>query len=167
MALWLFPDFSYSFHFLIHAAFLHRRNICALPTHSTTSSLCCLFSSALHCYLLPVTVFPTCSPYLVDRGYFSFAAAQIILRDRIIIGIEYIDFEFISSFASIPFLPAESLSVLFLILWVPLTTLASPRPWLSLLLPSFRSFPWRLYPSLYPASIATLSYLRVFDSHDL
>ena len=97
-------------------------------THSTTSSLCCLFSSALHCYLLPVTVFPTCSPYLVDRGYFSFAAAQIILRDRIIIGIEHIDFEFISSFASIPFLPAESLSVLFLILWVPLTTLVSPRP---------------------------------------
>jgi len=66
--------------------------------------------------LLPVTVFPTCSPYLVDRGYFSFAAAQIILRDRIIIGIEHIDFQFLSSFASIPFLPAELLSVLFLIL---------------------------------------------------
>lgn len=64
--------------------------------------------------LLP-SVFPTCSPYLVDRGYFPFATTQIILRDRIIIGIEHIVFEFISSFASIPFLPAELLSELFLI----------------------------------------------------
>jgi len=87
--------------------------------------LFCLFSLALHCYPLPVTVFPTCSQYLVDRGYSSFAATQIILRDRIIIGIEHIDFEFISSVADIPFLPAELLSVLFLILSVPLTALAA------------------------------------------